>query len=152
MNRFQGVVQGHDCTTLEHLPGTNISLLEIYIYIYICICCRPCQCCLLMARTGQSDITCWIVSFCCLHAWHVSSFITLWMCVFIYFVEVAFFYIAHMILSVAILKIEDFNHVRLDFLSMCGSSMIAKHWPCTFFCLMDLSFSFKHFVLMLVFY
>ena len=52
----------------------------------------------------------------------------------------AFFCITHMALLVNFLSVEDFNHARLDFLSMCNLAMFTKYWPCTFFFKMVLIF------------
>ena len=99
----------------------------------------------------KRDIKCWTVSLFCLHARKVPISIFLWMCFFIYFVEMEFSCIVHMVPSVDLLTAEDFSHARPDFLSMCGPSMVAKYWLCIFFSLVVLTFWFNRFVLMLVF-
>lgn len=77
------------------------------------------------ARTDQIDITYWIVSlFYCTLGRYLLLFCGV---LFIYFVEMVFSYIAYMVLAVDILSVEYFKHARLDFLLMCGLSMVAKY-------------------------
>ena len=44
-----------------------------------------------------------------------------------YFVEMAFSWMAQIVLSVDLFNVEDFNHAMLARLLMCGSSNIVKY-------------------------
>lgn len=128
---------------MEHFPGTYVSLLDSYGRI--CIRCHASRCTLFVPEQGSVGS---LLYFGC--TW-VSYSIVLWICFFIYFVEMAFSCIAHMLLSVDLLSVENFIHSRFDFFLVYGSSMVAKYWPCTFFSLMVLIFCFECFVLIVVF-
>ena len=85
------------------------------------------------AKIGHPEMTCWMVSLWCLHARHVSSSLVLYMCFLMYLVEIAFSWIAHIVLSVDLLSVEDFSQARLALLSMCGSLTLTRNCPCSFF-------------------